>query len=132
MRYDAGGCAATAHTQADGKVICDEFNGGVTGASPVFIVAGSRNDMNHKQYVEFFSGPVLIGDDYVIDGALSRRGDLVGNTTIFVFKDSSMSTLLERVTFHTSCSQPLLIDDHYGSHVLVGFSTTNGTVFPTP
>jgi hypothetical protein len=122
MLFTQGGCAATNHSQEPGSVTCQELNGGVSGTDPVYIVAGNQGRLNHPNFEQYFAGEVNVGEEFVIDPPPRRRRDIGSNTTIFIFSDSSRTTLLERVTFHTSCSQPLFVGDEYGSSMLVDYT----------
>ena len=115
MRYLAEDCAATSHSQDPGKVECTDF-----GALPatVFILATDKEDPFSSKAKEWFSGDVSDGQLYSIDAGNAGETKLSTNTFIHIF-DVEGGTLLQKVKFHTSCSQPLLIGDQFGASVIV-------------
>ena len=69
-----------------------------------------------------FQGLVYLLDPFVMSATSAGLSTFDTNTTLFLYSDSTQSTLLSSVQFHTSCSQPLNDGDFYGSLKLVGFS----------
>jgi hypothetical protein len=122
MQYVGGGCNNMSHSQEAGSVTCQESNGGVGGRNPVYIVVGSQSRLNHPNFEQYFAGSVNVDGEYVIQPPPRRRRDIGANTTIFIFTNSSKTTLLEKCTFHTSCSQPLFVGDIYGGNMIVDYT----------
>ena len=110
MTYTGEDCSATSHDQDEDKVNC---SGDPALASPVHIVAFEGNDV-------FFDGMVDLGSTFVIDAALAGEDDLKSKTFVDVF--DATGKLLQSIEFHTSCSQPLLVGDQFGSLRLDGFT----------
>ena len=130
MRYTKGGCDASDHSQGD-QVSCKEFSGGTAADdNTAYIVAGSKDKPNHPGFKELFSGNVSVNGTFKVDGTVTSRGDLVGNTTLFIYEDETKKVLLERITFHTSCSVPLIPGDQYGSSRLIGVETDGSNLTP--
>jgi predicted extracellular nuclease len=61
----------------------------------------------------YFSGDVDSGESFTIDG------DFGSQTFVHIFS-SDGGALLQTISFHTSCSAPLVIGDQYGSISLAG------------
>jgi hypothetical protein len=116
MKYTGDGCEATHHSQAAGKVIC---SGDPNDATPVYIVAKSLD--GSKTY---FGGIVELGSTFDIDATNAGTTRLDTNTVakIYTVVNGGQGTLLQTVQFHTSCSQPLIYGDQYGSLELVGYT----------
>jgi hypothetical protein len=69
----------------------------------------------------WFDGTVALGETFVIDPATTF------GTNTWVQISSTSGTVLQTITFHTSCSQPLRPGDMYGSLRLEGcIGTENG------
>lgn len=118
MQYTGDDCSATSHSQDPSKVACDDF-----GALPssVFIVAANRENLGHRNTKVWFSGDVdtsVNNGEFDIDAGNAGQNKLASNTFIHVF-DEEGGTLLQRIKFHTSCSQPLLTGDQFGSTKVV-------------
>lgn len=111
LEYTADDCSVTNHSQDPGKVSCTDF-GGLT--SSVFIRA-----TDEKDGLLWFQGTVLQGQTFIIDARNAGKTKLGTNTRVEIFA-SQGGALLQRVIFHTSCSQPLINGDQYGSLVLRG------------
>ncbi len=108
LRYNGGDCAQSSNTQAADKWSCS----GDAGAGKVRIVAGNGSTI----YLE--SSGVQVGDVLV----LADGGNSLGSETfVNVFVDDDTDTLLQEITLHTSCSQPLAIGDRFGSMEVAGF-----------
>jgi len=114
MRYTGESCDATDHSQDPSKVTC---SGDPQFASPVHIVAGNRADLTDKIW---FDGTVDLDETFVIDATNAGANSLSADTCVSIFDASD--ELLQQIRFHTSCSQPLLEGDQFGSLVLVGFT----------
>ncbi len=115
-------CSATSHSQSSGSVSCEDF-----GPLPedVYIVAWDRQ----KDY-EWFVGSVSVGEVFIIDALNdpNNKPKKLGPTTTIDIYASEGGDFLQTVEFHTSCSQPLLIDDQYGASRVVGIDHPNGVV----
>jgi hypothetical protein len=86
-------------------------------ASPVHIVASNRADLTDKIW---FDGTVDLDGTFVIDATNAGANSLSADTYVSIFDASD--ELLQQIRFHSSCSQPLLEGDQFGSLVLVGFN----------
>ena len=117
MEYTGDGDDATSHSQADGKV---EVVGDPNDASPVFIRASNKSSPNDGKATVYFTGIVLLNETFDIDATVAGESRLKSVTFVHVFTEDG-NTLLQTVEFHTSCSQPLLDDDQFGSVKLVGY-----------
>ncbi len=78
----------------------------------------------------FFSGPVSKGGliDIKADAGNSDKKKIPADMTVKIYEvgsDESM-TLIQALTFHSSCSQNLYIGDSFGSFELVGLEYNSG------
>lgn len=116
MLYTGADCSATSHGQAAGKVNC----GGDSGmATPVRILAQDRDNPNDSSAKIWFDGYVGLNSTFVIDALNGGSTRLSTETHVFIY--SVGGTLLQSVEFHTSCSQPLMVGDRFGSLDLVAY-----------
>jgi hypothetical protein len=116
MKYLGGpNCApdagAPCNSQASGKVV---VSGNPGNASPVWVVV--KNKKGDKTYNAGTS--VALNGTFFINGGTKA---LDAETKVFIYA-SQGGALLSSIIFHTSCSQPLVIGDKYGSIQLVGFT----------
>ncbi|MCB0735580.1 MAG: hypothetical protein KDC76_13440, partial [Bacteroidetes bacterium] len=118
--YTGESCSATNTTQASDKFNC---YGNPNSASSVYIIANNNNDPTQGD--KWFEGSVQLDSVFTIHASLSGATKLSSNTVIHIFA-SQGGTLLQRVNFHTSCSQPLSIGDQWGSVQLYGMRGEQG------
>ena len=116
MRYTGLGCAATTHSQRDGKVTCQ---GDPEMEPRVRIRAQDRRRLNHKKAKVYFDDTVELNGVFDIDAYALGKKRLRGQVTVFIF--DMQDNLIQKVMFHTSCCQPLHGYDQFGSLSLVGF-----------
>ena len=131
FRYTPGGCAASNNQQPYGtKFECDEPNG-FDSSLPILIgqndqvgnLRGSQNYtiINDATGLPASSSPVLPGGTFTVSFGGSN------------FRAESYFTLMnqggggtEYVDIHTSCSQPLVVGNVFGSMTLIGFNGQTG------
>jgi hypothetical protein len=108
------------HSQKPDKVEC---TGNPDYASPVRILATDDDDPYKRDPRVYHDGEVTLGATFDIDARRARDDfkpdDLESNTWVHIF--ALNGRLLQSVGFHTSCSQPLVAGDQFGSLVLEGF-----------
>ncbi|MHC5002499.1 MAG: DUF7467 domain-containing protein, partial [Planctomycetota bacterium] len=112
MEYTGDDCSATMHGQADNKVSCDDYIDGLP--DTVFVLATDKSNPNSNGAKVWFEGVVSMGETFDIDAANEGKKKLKSTTWIHVFDETGLS-LLQSVKFHTSCSQPLVQGDQFGS-----------------
>jgi len=112
MIYTAGACSATTNDQ-DGKVECDDYAGALP--DDVCIYASSDDDDSKS---EFFSGQVSKGGMFTL-----ARADTFESKSYIFIKDASCGTTLQRINFHTSCSQTLETGMTFASSFLYACTT---------
>ncbi len=122
--YTGDGDDASNHSQdADkGNVVGDPND-----ASFVRIVGTDKKSLDDDKAKVFFDGIVGLGDSYELNPAnvvSDKKVKLGSNTTIFVF--DLADNLLQTVNFHTSCSQPLMLGDQFGSVLVTGWVGKEG------
>jgi hypothetical protein len=113
LRYVGDGCAATRHSQDPSKAACTDF-----GALPEFARVVATNSSTPGSGTVWFSGIVQRTGTLVIDAANAGQSRLSTNTWVYIYDGP---VLVEKIQFHTSCSQPLLAGDRYGSLELIRF-----------
>lgn len=118
LRYTGGGCAASSHNQSPDKFSCWD-NGGDSPSPGRMVAIDKKCQIWLDSNVEF-------GDIVELDAANAGEGELSSETTIFIF--DANDELVEEVTFHTSCSEPLNLGDQFGSVQIFGMQTTDGNV----
>jgi hypothetical protein len=105
LRYAGATCAESAHHQAPVKTSC---SGDATGVSPAYVVVATP-------------GGTSLAESWLAAGeALSVPGPFKTRTIARIY-DAPRGKLLQQVSFHTSCSQPLLMGDRFASVTLVAF-----------
>jgi hypothetical protein len=114
MQYTGESCDATSTTQDDDKWSCD---GDPAFEGEVFVLATDKSDPNDTGARVWFEGDVPLAGGFVIDAAQAGESKLQSNTFVHVF--SLTGDVLQTVKFHTSCSQPLIHGDQFGSLLLV-------------
>ena len=127
LRYTGDDCSATSHNQDADKVSCD---GDPDSAPTVYIVASEKKGGDGKVW---FSGTVGLDEPFTLDAANANEDKLMANTWVDIFSPSGQ--LLQRVQFHTSCSQPLSIGNQFGSLSVQAITFEDGSSCgppPTP
>ncbi len=120
LRYTGGGCAASDHTQDAGKVTC---TGDAGSASPVRIVVTDPSGSN--LFLDTGApASITLGDVVDAIGLNAGLNELKGETNVKVYDEGG--ALIEEVSFHTSCSQPVNLGDQFGSFEIYGMETTSG------
>ena len=125
MKYTGDGDDATSHSQDPKKV---KVEGDPDDASPVFIIASSKDNPFDSKAKTWFSGFVDLNDPFGINAANAGASKLSGDTRVFVYDgdpNDQGTELLQFVKFHTSCSQPLFIGDQFGSLLLEAYVGEN-------
>ena len=117
MLFRGGSCDENNFTQPIDRVECADFNGGPpkTGTNESAYVVALGKD----QETVVFAGMVNEGSVYY----LYNGGDkLDADQTINIYSDETQTTLLQSVTFHASCSQPLVLKNVFGASQIVQFA----------
>jgi len=127
VEYTGLDCSASSHTQKPGKVSCEDL-GALTDS--VFIRATDGESSHCKKGKIWFEGTVLRESDFEIEASKGGEDSLGANTWVLIY-DREGGTLLQKVLFHTSCSQPLKLFDQFGSLKILEISSRDGgTVTP--
>ncbi|HEX9794019.1 MAG TPA: hypothetical protein VGC54_08555 [Planctomycetota bacterium] len=109
--YTGEDCTATYHSQDPGKVTC---SGDPLDAPQVVFLAYDTSDPS----LVWYDGIVDLGGKANIEAAMAGKTKL-GKETALELWDVTGTTLLQRSTFHTSCSQNVRMGDNYGGLALV-------------
>ena len=133
FKYEPG---ETIDTEQDPSKAAILANIGIDDDGTSFIVVTDQRDA-HKalngEGRQFFRGDVAIGETFLADEATAD----FGAATYIHFFDSSAGGLLQSLTYHTSCSQPIRLGDVVGDATLVGYdgdadADTQLTMLPDP
>ena len=111
MTYTGDSCAATSNSQAPDKVKCE---GDAAGTDPVHITVMAGKDK------VLFDGVVPLNGSFTLDAANVGEARLHADTDVAIL--DAAGNVLQTVRFHTSCSQPLMEGDRFGSLMLTGFT----------
>lgn len=121
MRYVGGDCAQSVNQ--NNRFTCEDLlSGGPATSSPVFIEAISSSSGE-----TYFSGAVEAGGVF----EMTNNGDPLDPIVTISISDEAMQTPLQVVSFDSSGSTPLLMNDIYGSSQVVGWITAEGVVDST-
>lgn len=120
MEYTGDGCDATSHDQNTDKVSC---SGDPMDEMMVRIVAADKKRLSDPKAKVWFDDVVELNDEFEIDAANAGEDGLKSTTYVTVFNMNG--DVLQTVSFHTSCSQPLRLGDQFGSLSLTGSTPKN-------
>ena len=134
MRYTGEDCSASDNDQDPKKTSCE---GDPDSESKVFVRASDKENSDDKKAKVWFEGIVERNHTFDIDATNAGEDYLKSNTWIHIYdpKDGDDEDddddndrrhkhgdddrkYLQKVNFHTSCSQPLAVGDQFGSLVL--------------
>jgi hypothetical protein len=121
LAYTGEGCGASSHSQDPEEFTC---TGDAAMAEPVRIAVTDR----HGDRIYADVSGVLLDGTVVVDAANAGRDRLDAATRVRIF--NADDELIEDITFHTSCSEPLNIGDQFGSMRLDVLLTTGGQGVP--
>ncbi|RKZ96627.1 MAG: hypothetical protein DRQ40_00515 [Gammaproteobacteria bacterium] len=112
LKYTGKDCSASDNDQSSDKATC---SGDPADSSPVYIFASKKcGDTSSKNAIGHPSGPISINEIFTITHVDPTK-KVQPNACIDIYSDSARTNLLQRVQFHTSCSQPLKVGDIFGS-----------------
>ncbi len=92
--------------------------------SSVHIVVRTGNGNN---YTTLFDAPVEENESFVADANGLTTNNRYGPRTVIEIWNTSMTTLLQEISFKTSCDEPLSEGDRYGSIIIQGTANNNGS-----
>jgi hypothetical protein len=124
VQYTGEDCSASSHLQRPWKVWCF---GDPAMAEPVRIVAKA----SWGRKVWGVTSGVNVGDTATASASFGGKSKLGPDTVFLVFRESD-NMLLQRVRFHTSCSEPLNVGNQFGSLKLTSLTTTEGGTVTLP
>lgn len=114
--YTGDGCDATSHTQDASKVAC---SGDPQDAPVVRILITNNSSPTSTSALVWFDGTVNLGQMFAMSAANAGQTKMGTDSFAYVYVGGQ---LVQSIKFHTSCSQPLLRGDQYGSLRLEGFT----------
>jgi uncharacterized repeat protein (TIGR01451 family) len=117
MLYTGDDDQVISHSQDPSKV---QVVGDPADDPEVFILASSKQDQNDSKNKVWFEGTVDLNTTFAIDAAYAGSNKLSSTTYVQIFA-SQGGTLLQTVLFHTSCSQPLELENQFGAVKLESF-----------
>jgi hypothetical protein len=118
LTLTGGNCASSANSQlaVSGKTSCFEFNGGLSGGSPVRVIATSSSTEPTASTARYFDGDVALGAPFSV---LSGSSTFGANTYFYLYEGG---VLKMRIQIHTSCSAPLVNGETFGGLRLDSYS----------
>ena len=123
LEYTGKDCSTSSNSQDQ-----DTCQGNPSGRSPVQIIASSKQDPFHRKNKVWFNGEVSLGPNPTFEldaancqGKACRNETRLGGQTYISIFDTSGS-LLQQISIHTSCSEPLNFGDGFGGVILKGFT----------
>ena len=118
FKYTAQNCSATSHSQDANKVVC---SGDDILPELVYIKVTDKSDPLDDGARVYYRGAVSLDEVFIIDAAWADENELSSEMNIHIF-DCTTQNVVQHVAFHTSCSQPLLLGDQFGSVQLIAFN----------
>ena len=135
MKYTGEDCRASDNNQDSQKTACI---GDPDFKSEVFILAGDKENPDDSKARVWFEGWVDLNDAFDINAANAGESYLGSTTWVHIYEHQDGDDdddnddgedrrykhgdkdrhHLQKVGFHTSCSQPLAVGDQFGSLVL--------------
>ncbi len=114
FKYYGGDCEQSANMQTE-KFFCTDFAPiPQDPEAEIYLEATAQDDLE----TVYFSGNLKINDLYNVTDPNGDRLPADMNLTVY---DSQGGTLLQRVQYHSSCSQNLFLKDRFGASQLVAF-----------
>jgi hypothetical protein len=118
MQYTGQSCSATSHMQDNNKVTC---SGDPRSAATVRIVMSEKANGSGKVY---FNGTVQLNAFFTAKASNAGENKLKAETYYTVY--STSGGVLQSGKFHTSCSQPLISGNQFGSLKLISIVGEKG------
>ncbi|PSN17992.1 hypothetical protein C7271_14850 [filamentous cyanobacterium CCP5] len=109
------------------------FQGAVDNDGTSFIIVTDEDkaaDALSGKGKRYFADEVNVGDEFLAS-VFNANTDKFGSNTYIHFFDDRSGGLLQSVSYHTSCSQPMRLNDMVGNATLVGYQGETGG-FPDP
>ena len=117
FKYYGGDCNMSANMQTE-KFFCTDFASiPQDPETEVYMLASADDDED----TIFFSGNVKLNDLYNVTDPSGDRLPADMNLTLYDSDPATGGTLLQRVQYHSSCSQNLFLKDKFGASQLVAF-----------
>jgi len=116
LMFTGGRCEDSEQSQGD-KFICDLSLDNIRNVNSAYIrIVGKDGET-------YFTGVVNKGEIFTM-GTQSDR--VQADSDVFIYTDSTQTSLLQQFRFHTSCSQNLSSGDIFGGITIVAFITDAG------
>jgi len=124
FKYNGGDCSQSYTIQENDKFACFDYEwnatDGMTGSGPPATgLAYLKLVAEKDESVVYFDGEVEVGEAFNGTDSVKFEADSV----LYVYYDEGQTVLMQKVNFHTSCSQNLFLKDRYGSAQVTGFNT---------
>ncbi len=118
LEYTGEACQTPLPNPQSGKATC---TGTLNGNDPVRIVV-QTSDGKKTYYDSGTPASVHVGDQFDVTAASIGASSLGANTLVKIYDASG--TLIQTVSFHTSCSQLIQIGDRFGAIEITGGTNT--------
>lgn len=110
LRYTGDPCVSSAHGQASGSVTCTPGTGTFPAVARILVTdRANPADVGARRW---FDGSVRLGDVFVVNSANAGALALGTTTWAFIYRADS---LVQTVSFNTSCDEPLREGDQFGA-----------------
>jgi hypothetical protein len=110
FKYSGENCSATRHHMESNKVTC---SGDPHNASRVRIRVSNNSSATASSAEVYFNGLVDINETFTALSSNAGRTRFPADSWFHVI--STSGTVLQTLKIHTSCSEPLVVDDRFGS-----------------
>ncbi len=117
LQYTGDDCSATNTHQAPGTYTC---SGDPADAELVYIIVNNRKNVNDGD--KWFEGEVALNGYFIMDSRNGGQSRFRANAFIHVY-DALNGLEIQTIEFHTSCSQPLVLNDQWGAFKLIGVTS---------
>ncbi|MGR8920137.1 MAG: DUF7467 domain-containing protein, partial [Gammaproteobacteria bacterium] len=126
FEYQPGTDVVTDQDSSKAAILFD--SGAIDDDGTSWVVVTKESDPDKFTNLHF-AGNVAFGETFTASEAFDNVS--FGSSTYVHFYDDEGGTLLQSLTYHTSCSQPIQFGDVVGNVELVGYEGTDGGVDPS-
>ncbi|PTN11002.1 DUF7467 domain-containing protein, partial [Nitrosomonas aestuarii] len=126
----------TVDTDQDSSKAAILTQAGIEDDGKSYVVVTDKSNPTDSKAKVFFKGYVDVGSEFT--ASVNADADKFGSATYVHFFDDNPfdavaggDALLQSLTYHTSCSQPINLGDTVGNVSLVGYAGEDGTIDPS-
>ncbi|MGK7295914.1 MAG: DUF7467 domain-containing protein [Candidatus Wenzhouxiangella sp. M2_3B_020] len=119
--YNGPDSDGDSYSQDPSEVEIETFTGGAPLPEVVKIRVYDHHYGRENKQAILFDEEVVLGETFSFSGTKGRK-KLIPPRTYIEILDNATGDLLQRISFHTSCSQPLNLGDQFGGIAIWGFT----------